>query len=169
LEGFAHRGYDGTTVAELAAATGMSKAAVSHHCPTKNHLLPALADPLLDDLDALIEHHPQAATRPAQVRALLDDYLTTLTEHRQVAEWLDSDKAVLNHPDIGARPHRNNDRMGQAITRSTTNGTVAAVPTMAALGSPGPTHRIHRPDRSGRPPDALRGGPTSLPAQGGSR
>jgi AcrR family transcriptional regulator len=82
-------GYDGTTIAELAAATGMSKAAVSYHFPTKNDLLHALADPLLNDLDALIQRHPPAPTWPDQVRALLDDYLTTLTEHRQVAAWLD--------------------------------------------------------------------------------
>jgi AcrR family transcriptional regulator len=135
LDGFAHRGYDGTTVAELAAATGMSKAAVSYHFPTKNDLLHALADPLLDDLDALIERYPPAPTWPDQVRALLEDYLTTLTEHRQVAAWLDSDKAVLNHPEIGARLHRNTNRMRRAITGSTTDSTAAAARATAALGS----------------------------------
>jgi AcrR family transcriptional regulator len=135
LDGFAHRGYDGTTVAELAAATGMSKAAVSYHFPTKNDLLHAVADPLLDDLDALIERYPPAPTWPDQVRALLEDYLTTLTEHRQVAAWLDSDKAVLNHPEIGARLHRNTNRMRRAITGSTKNSTAAAARATAALGS----------------------------------
>jgi AcrR family transcriptional regulator len=81
----------------------MSKAAVSYHFPTKNDLLHALADPLLDSLDALIERYPPAPTWPDQVQALLEDYLTTLTEHRHVAAWLDSDKAVLNHPAIAAR------------------------------------------------------------------
>ncbi len=135
MDGFAQRGYDGTTVAELAAATAMSKAAVSYHFPTKNDLLHALADPLLDGLDALVERHPPAPTWPDQVQALLDDYLSTLTEHRQVAAWLDSDKAVLNHPEIGARLHRNTDRMRQAITGSTTDGTAAAARATAALGS----------------------------------
>jgi AcrR family transcriptional regulator len=134
-EGFAQRGYDATTVAELAAATAMSMAAVSYHFPTKNDLLRALADPLLDSLDALVERHPPAPTRPDAVRALLDGYLTTLTEHRQVAAWLDSDKAVLNHPEIGTRLHRNNDRMRQAITGSTTDGTAATARATAALGS----------------------------------
>jgi AcrR family transcriptional regulator len=35
LDGFTRRGYDATSVAELAAATGMSKAAVSYHFPPK--------------------------------------------------------------------------------------------------------------------------------------
>jgi AcrR family transcriptional regulator len=52
LDGFATRGYEATTVAELAAATGMNKAAVSYHFRTKNDLLHALAEPLLDRLDA---------------------------------------------------------------------------------------------------------------------
>lgn len=43
------------------------------------------------------------------MQALLADYPTTLTEHRQLAAWVDSDKAVLNHPEIGARLHRNTD------------------------------------------------------------
>lgn len=135
LEGFARRGYDGTSVAELAAATGMSKAAVSYHFPTKNDLLHALVDPLLDGLDALSERHTQAPTWPDEVQALLDDYLTTLTEHSQVAAWVDSDKAVLNHPEIGARLHRNTDRVCRAITGSTGDGSVAAARAIAALGS----------------------------------
>jgi hypothetical protein len=36
----------------------------------------------------------------------------------------------------------------------------------ARRSTPGATHRTPRPDRSGRPADALRGGPTSLPARG---
>ena len=71
LDGFTRRGYDATSVAELAATTGMSKAAVSYHFRTKNDLLHALADPLLDSLDALVERHPPAPHWPGGVRALL--------------------------------------------------------------------------------------------------
>jgi hypothetical protein len=94
-----------------------------------------LADPLLDGLDALVERHPPASAWPDGVEALLDDYLTTLTEHHHVAGWLDSDKAVLNHPEFGARLHRNNGRMRRAITGSSNNGTAAAARATAALGS----------------------------------
>src|SRR6478736_4219260 len=135
LDGFTSRGYDATSVAELAAATGMSKAAVSYHFHTKNDLLHALADPLLEELDALIERHPSRPHWPDEVQALLEDYLTALTDHNQVAAWVDSDKAVLNHPQIGARLHRNTERMCQAITGSTANGTAATVRATAALGS----------------------------------
>ena len=135
LAGFTQRGYDATSVADLAATTGMSKAAVSYHFRTKNDLLHALVDPLLDSLDALIHRHPPAPTWPDQVQALLDDYLTTLTDHSQVAAWVDTDKAVLNHPQIGARLHRNTDTICQAITAATADGTAPSVRAMAALGS----------------------------------
>ena len=134
LDGFTRRGYDATSVAELAAATGMSKAAVSYHFPTKDDLLHALADPLLDDLDALIDRHPARPHWPNEVQALLDDYLTALTDHSQVAAWVDSDKAVLNHPQIGVRLHRNTERMRHAITGSIADG-AATVRATAALGS----------------------------------
>jgi AcrR family transcriptional regulator len=135
LNGFTQRGYDGTSVAELATTTGMSKAAVSYHFRTKNDLLHALTDPLLDSLDALVDRHPPAPQWPAGVRALLGDYLTTLTEHSQVAAWVDSDKAVLNHPQIGARLHHNTDSICQAITAATADGTAATVRAIAAVGS----------------------------------
>ena len=135
LDGFTRRGYDATSVAELATATGMSKAAVSYHFRTKNDLLHALADPLLDDLDALVDGHPTTPHWPDGVRALLEDYLTALTDHNQVAAWVDSDKAVLNHPEIGARLHHNTERMCHAITGSTADGTAATARATAALGS----------------------------------
>ncbi len=135
LDGFTRRGYDATSVAELAAATGMSKAAVSYHFRTKNDLLHALADPLLDSLDALVDRHPPAPPWPGGVRALLEDYLSTLTDHSRVAAWVDSDKAVLNHPQIGARLHHNTERICQAITGSTADGAAATVRATAALGS----------------------------------
>jgi AcrR family transcriptional regulator len=135
LNGFTQRGYDATSVAELAATTGMSKAAVSYHFRTKNDLLHALTDPLLDNLDALLARHPATPHWPGGVRALLEDYLTTLTDHSQVAAWVDTDKAVLNHPQIGARLHHNTDRVCQAITGATADGTAATARATAALGS----------------------------------
>jgi AcrR family transcriptional regulator len=135
LDAFTGRGYDATSIAELATSTGMSKAAVSYHFPTKNDLLHAVADPLLDSLDALLQRHPPAPGWPEQVHALLRDYLATLTQHRQVAAWVDTDKAVLNHPQIGARLHHNTERVCQAITAHTADGTAATVRATAALGS----------------------------------
>jgi AcrR family transcriptional regulator len=135
LDGFAARGYEATTVAELAAATGMSKAAVSYHFRTKDDLLHALAEPLLDRLDALIARHRRTPEQPNQLRSLLSEYLQTLTDCHQVAAWIDTDKAVLNHSQIGARLHRNTQRMCRNLTDATRPDTAATARAMAVLGT----------------------------------
>jgi AcrR family transcriptional regulator len=63
LDGFTRRGYDATSDAELAATTGVSKAAVSYHFRTKDDAQHALADRLLDSLDAILQRHPHAPWR----------------------------------------------------------------------------------------------------------
>jgi AcrR family transcriptional regulator len=135
LDGFASRGYEATTVAELAAGTGMSKAAVSYHFHAKDDLLHALADPLLDRLDALIARHRRTPESPEQVRTLLSEYLQILTDCHTVAAWIDSDKAVLNHPQIGARLHHNTRGMCRKLTGAIRTDTAATVRAMAVLGA----------------------------------
>jgi AcrR family transcriptional regulator len=134
LDGFATRGYEATTVAELAAATGMSKAAVSYHFRTKNDLLHALVDPVLDHLDALIARQ-RTPEWPDQVRALLSEYLQILTDNHSVAAWIDSDKAVLNHPQIGARLHHNTQQLCRKLTGTTRPDTAATARAIAVLGA----------------------------------
>jgi AcrR family transcriptional regulator len=110
----------------------MSKAAVSYHFPTNNDLLHALADPLLDGLDALVERHPRAPTWPDGVQALLDDYLThanrTSPGSRMARQRQGRSEPSRNRRTAAPkqRPH------AQAITGSTTDDTAGA----ARDGSP---------------------------------
>jgi AcrR family transcriptional regulator len=135
LDGFSTRGYDATSIADLAAATGMSKAAVSYHFRTKNDLLHALVDPVLDRLDALLARHRRTPESPDQVRALLTEYLHILTDNHSVAAWIDSDKAVLNHPEIGARLHHNTQQLCRKLTGTTRPDTAATARAVAVLGA----------------------------------
>jgi AcrR family transcriptional regulator len=135
LDGFATRGYDATSVADLAAATGMSKAAVSYHFRTKNDLLHALIDPLLDRLDALVARYRRTPESPEQVRTLLNEYLHILIDNHGVAAWIDSDKAVLNHPEIGARLHHNTQQLCRKIAGTTRPDTAATARAIAVLGA----------------------------------
>lgn len=116
IDAFVDRGYEGTSVADLANATGLSKAAFVYHFSSKEALLFELATPLLDDLDAVIDRHEQARRSPARTEAALADYLDALCRHRQVAAWVDGDKSVLNHGDLGARLHANNQRTHRLLT-----------------------------------------------------
>jgi len=80
---FAKRGYDQTTMQELAATMGLATGALYHYFAGKEELLTAICDqlmePLLDQATELL-----AATRPAedQLRALVRLWVAHVVEHR---------------------------------------------------------------------------------------
>ena len=111
LEAFIERGYEGTSVADLARATSMSKAAFVYHFSSKDQLLFELSTPLLDELDEVVAAHETRNGHDAtSKRELLAAYLEALWRHRDVAAWIDGDKSILNHGDLGARLDANNRR-----------------------------------------------------------
>ncbi|MEP6816414.1 MAG: TetR/AcrR family transcriptional regulator [Marmoricola sp.] len=52
---FNRQGYDGTSMGDLARELGLTKSAIYHHVPSKEHLLSAALDEALDGLAAAIE------------------------------------------------------------------------------------------------------------------
>lgn len=114
IAAFVDRGYEGTSVAELAAATGLSKAAFVYHFSSKEELLFELAEPLLNDLDEVADRHEHNGST-VEPRVLLADYLAALCAHRRAVEWLDGDKSILNHGDLGARLDANNRRIHELL------------------------------------------------------
>jgi len=115
LAAFVERGYEGTSVADLARATELSKAAFVYHFDSKEVLLFELSTPLLDDLDDILSRH-EDDNENCSVRNMLADYLEALWQHRDVAAWIDGDKSVLNHGDLGARLDANNRRAHRLLT-----------------------------------------------------
>jgi AcrR family transcriptional regulator len=55
---FNRRGYDATSMGDLAAELGLTKSAIYHHVPSKEHLLSAALDEALSELTAALEHPP---------------------------------------------------------------------------------------------------------------
>jgi AcrR family transcriptional regulator len=51
---FNRKGYEGTSIADLAAELGFSKSAIYHHVPSKEHLLAQALDEALDELTAVV-------------------------------------------------------------------------------------------------------------------
>src|SRR3954452_25593916 len=51
---FGERGYDATSLRQIADAVGMTKAAVYYHYPAKEHMLLELTRPRLDALSELV-------------------------------------------------------------------------------------------------------------------
>lgn len=138
LELFTERGYEATSVADIAAATHMTKAAFSYHFPAKDDLLQTLADPLLQDLSKVVAELGDAPEWPNGLRRLLERYLRVLIEHAAVVEWIDGDKAVLRHPTLGRRLQANNRAMRRAITGGSrsTSARLAAAATLGTLWRP---------------------------------
>ncbi len=115
LAAFIDNGYEATSVGRLAELTGLSKAAFTYHFSSKEALLVEIATPLLDSLHRIGRSHPRVPEWPDEVRSLLTDYIDALIANADVVTWIDGDKAVLNHPALGARLRRSNVRMRKAI------------------------------------------------------
>ena len=111
LARFRVSGFAGTSIADLAGALGVSKAAIYYHYRSKDALLHRLVDPLLDAIDACIQEHTTPAASARTARQLLDAYLAVLIAHREVVPLVTTDPAVLNHPRIGPRLRAQNQQL----------------------------------------------------------
>jgi AcrR family transcriptional regulator len=124
-------GFVGTSIADLAGALGVSKAAIYYHYRSKDALLHHLIDPLLDAIDTCIHDHTTPARTPRQ---LLSAYLTVLIAHREVVPLIATDVAVLNHPSIGPRLHAQDQQLRALLTAPDTSPS-ARLRAEAALGA----------------------------------
>ena len=124
-------GFVGTSIADLAGALGVSKAAIYYHYRSKDALLHRLVDPLLDAIDACIQDHHQSRRT---ARQLLGAYLAVLLAHREVVPMITTDVAVLNHPTIGPRLHAQNQQLQSLLTAPNTD-VAARLRAEAALGA----------------------------------
>jgi AcrR family transcriptional regulator len=127
-------GFVGTSIADLAGALGVSKAAIYYHYRSKDALLHRLVDPLLDAIDACIRDHTTPDTSAPTPRQLLGAYLTVLLAHREVVPLVATDVAVLNHPTIGPRLHAQNQQLQSFLSGPDTSPS-ARLRAEAALGA----------------------------------
>jgi AcrR family transcriptional regulator len=130
LARFRVSGFVGTSIADLAGALGVSKAAIYYHYRSKDALLHRLIDPVLDAIDARIHDHNQPTRTPRQ---LLSAYLAVLIGHREVVPLIATDVAVLNHPTIGPRLRAQNQQLRALLTTADTS-VAARLRAEAALG-----------------------------------
>ena len=131
LDRFRVSGFVGTSIADLAGALGVSKAAIYYHYRSKDALLHHLVDPLLDAIDVCIGDHNQPRRTAQQ---LLGAYLAVLLAHRQVVPLIATDVAVLNHPSIGPRLHAQNQQLQSLLVAPNTD-VAARLRAEAALGA----------------------------------
>ena len=80
---FNEQGYDGTSVGDLARELGLTKSAIYHHVPSKEHLLERAVNDALDALTAALD---EVSARPGlsaeqRLRAAVRSSVTVLLEH----------------------------------------------------------------------------------------
>ncbi|WP_341715879.1 TetR family transcriptional regulator [Micromonospora sp. FIMYZ51] len=102
LDLFAEQGYQRTSLRQIAERLRLTKAAILYHFPSKGDLLTALAEPMVRDLETLME---TAGALPAeQARwTLLEGWVDIMLEHRAPLGMLFHDLALV---DRGNTYHR---------------------------------------------------------------
>jgi AcrR family transcriptional regulator len=98
LDLFTQRGYDGTSMRDIAAELGLSPGAFYHHFPSKEAVLVALCQPLVDGMARFAE---QAAKDHDLGVAMLEPYLDVILEHRSLLQLVTADTSVYRQQDIG--------------------------------------------------------------------
>jgi AcrR family transcriptional regulator len=83
IELFNRQGYDATSMGDLARELGLTKSAIYHHVPSKEHLLESAIDEALDALTASLD---EVAATPGlgdgqRLRAALRGSVVVLAEH----------------------------------------------------------------------------------------
>ena len=96
---FSSRGYEKTSLREIADELGITKAALYYHFRSKEELLASMVEPVLDDMNAVVDRideklGPGDLDAPGKWQ-LLEDYLDVLLRHRQVCEMFARDAASM--------------------------------------------------------------------------
>jgi AcrR family transcriptional regulator len=97
---FAERGFDATSLREIAERIGITKAALYYHYASKDALLSDLIEPMFADLAAFAE---DLEANPAGTRDILERYWDLCMRHRLVMRVLIHHATVIVRADITPR------------------------------------------------------------------
>ncbi|MEW2476908.1 TetR family transcriptional regulator [Micromonospora gifhornensis] len=92
---FTVHGYQRTSLRRIAERLGLTKAAILYHFPSKGHLLTALAEPMVGDLERLVDAAESLPPGPARW-TLLEGWVDTMLEHRGRLGLLLHDLALVD-------------------------------------------------------------------------
>ncbi|RYB89849.1 TetR/AcrR family transcriptional regulator [Nocardioides glacieisoli] len=83
IELFNRQGYDATSMGDLARELGLTKSAIYHHVPSKEHLLESAIDEALDALEASLDEVAATSDLDAgeRLRAAVRGSVVVLVEH----------------------------------------------------------------------------------------
>jgi AcrR family transcriptional regulator len=95
LELFSAHGYEQTSLREIADQVGITKASLYYHYPSKQALLSALVEPLVEDSRAVIDEAERLEATPDNVRSILARQLDTILRERSLCGLLVRDAVAM--------------------------------------------------------------------------
>ncbi|MEV5764750.1 TetR/AcrR family transcriptional regulator, partial [Micromonospora sp. NPDC052213] len=98
LDLFAEHGYQRTSLRQIGERLRLTKAAILYHFPTKEHLLTALIEPLVADLEGLLDAAEAGPAERAR-RTVLEGWVDTMLLHRRPLGMLFHDIALITRGD----------------------------------------------------------------------
>ncbi|GAA4230106.1 AcrR family transcriptional regulator [Sagittula marina] len=95
---FAEKGYDATSMRDIATASGVSKALLYHHFASKEDIYARISFQATRNLNAFVrESIPQDATAAEKLRAFMRAAARFFSEHRSA--WVAASNAFWSDPD----------------------------------------------------------------------
>ncbi|WP_444947156.1 TetR family transcriptional regulator [Micromonospora ureilytica] len=98
LDLFAEHGYQRTSLRQIGERLRLTKTAILYHFPAKEHLLAALVEPLVGDLEALLDSAQSQPTERARW-TVLEGWLDIMLAHRRPLGMLFHDIALIGRGD----------------------------------------------------------------------
>jgi AcrR family transcriptional regulator len=135
---FYDRGYDAASVSDIVAVAGVTPPTLYHHFGSKEGLLRAVVDPLLEDLDDLTTRASTLVSGAESRRGILQEYLEVLLRWRTVVCFVVDDPAIRHHAEIGVRLQAQHLRLTRVLAdhESSAEAMVAAVAALGAVWRP---------------------------------
>ncbi|WP_051274965.1 TetR/AcrR family transcriptional regulator [Cellulomonas sp. URHD0024] len=101
LELFVDHGYHDTSLADIAAAVGCSKATVLYHFANKAAIISEVLEPAAQRLDTLVKELLADPTSGGQERAI-DEFIEVVVQFRSLAVVLDGAEVLVEVPSFVA-------------------------------------------------------------------
>jgi AcrR family transcriptional regulator len=131
---FAARGYDATSLQDIADELGLTKAAVYYHFPSKLELLQSICEPVYERVAAIIEDAAAQSTRQRRIDAVADGFADLTVSRRSTISVLAADPVMHGRMKAASKMDDLLDRAARVIYGdSPTPDQVLAVRAIAVL------------------------------------
>jgi AcrR family transcriptional regulator len=128
LRQFEHQGFEKTSIAQIAARLGITKAAIYYHFPSKEALVRETSEPYFRALDDFLSRGDPT----------VDELVTVLIDHQMIVRWLARDASALSTQLISRRLSKQGRELRQFLVGDTKaeEGKVRAAAAMGCLLRP---------------------------------